>query len=562
MTALLLLATDPAGLKGASLRGMPGPSRDEWVKEFQRLSGRSIRRIPASVSEERLLGGLDFAATMSAGKPIFASGLLEQSDGQVVQLCMAERVHEAKASIIGEALDRGEVIVERDGTRRRSPSRFVLVALDEGIEDDERMAPILSERLAFRLPTASILNLSTSLASWSSQTIEAARRRLRDVQIPEDLLGQICQTAAAFGAGSLRADFFSLSAARAAAAIEGVRCVQERHAAIGLRLVLAHRATQMPAEAEAQAPQPEEQHEPETDGETTSSGIPDDVLVESVLASLPPELLISLSQGLSSGGQTGGRGGPETASRNRGRPIGIRQTDRLDGSRLNILATLKAAVPWQSIRRKQSSSGKGLVALRPEDLHVTRFRDRIEATTIFAVDASGSQAAQRLNEVKGAIELLLNDCYVRRDQVALLAFRKNSAEVLLEPTRALARVKKSLRALPGGGGTPLAAGLDAARQLAKTVARQGRVPAIVLLTDGRANIALNLAQGAVAAEADALQSARLIRHEKLNAILVDTSRRPKPRAEALARAMGARYVPLPNARASSISATVQAQLGK
>ena len=401
------------------------------------------------------------------------------------------------------------------------------------------------------------------MGEWSSQDIDAARKRLADIQVPEDLLQQICQTATAFGAGSLRADFFCLAAARAAAAIEGVRCVEERHAGIGCRLVLAHRATQMPAEPEAPPEQAaDEQNEPEDDGDRKSSGIPDDVLVESVLASLPPELLKSLSQGLSTGGQTGGRGGPETSSRNRGRPIGVRQTDRLDGNRLNILATLKAAVPWQSIRRQQGQAGKGIVSLRPEDLHVTRFRDRIETTTIFAVDASGSQAAQRLNEVKGAIELLLNDCYVRRDQVALLAFRKTSAEVLLEPTRALARVKKSLRALPGGGGTPLAAGLDAARELARTVARQGRVPAIVLLTDGRANVALNLAQGAEAAEADALQSARLFRHEKLNAILVDTARRPKPRARSLADAMGARYVPLPNARASSISATVQAQLGK
>jgi magnesium chelatase subunit D len=182
----------------------------------------------------------------------------------------------------------------------------------------------------------------------------------------------------------------------------------------------------------------------------------------------------------------------------------------------------------------------------------------METTTLFVVDASGSQAARRLAEVKGAIEILLNDCYVRRDQVGMIAFRGEEAETILPPTRALARARRSLAALPGGGGTPLAAGLDAARELAESVAHHGRVPAIVLMTDGRANISTDRSARVEQAEKDALRAAERIREAGFRSLLVDTSRRPRPRARAIADAMGARYVPLPRADAASISATVQA----
>jgi magnesium chelatase subunit D len=196
--------------------------------------------------------------------------------------------------------------------------------------------------------------------------------------------------------------------------------------------------------------------------------------------------------------------------------------------------------------------------VQEDDYRIVRYRQRTGSTTVFAVDASGSQALHRLAEAKGAVELLLADCYVRRDEVALIAFRGVAAEVMLPPTRSLTRAKRSLQALPGGGATPLAAGIVAAGVLADAERRRGRKPAIVLVTDGRGNIALSGEQGRPAAEADALAAARRIRAEAHNAILIDTSPRASDTAKRLADEMGARYLALPHADAGRLSRAVGA----
>jgi len=175
------------------------------------------------------------------------------------------------------------------------------------------------------------------------------------------------------------------------------------------------------------------------------------------------------------------------------------------------------------------------------------------------VDASGSSALNRLAEAKGAVELLLADCYIRRDRVSVIAFRGRAAEVLLPATRSLVRAKRSLAGLPGGGGTPLANGIDAAREMAEALNRRGDTVVVVMLTDGKANVARNGVGGnRPLAEADALSAAKSLRQiNGLRALFVDTSPSANPRAEALANAMGATYLPLPHAGARTLMNAVQ-----
>jgi len=177
---------------------------------------------------------------------------------------------------------------------------------------------------------------------------------------------------------------------------------------------------------------------------------------------------------------------------------------------------------------------------------------------IFSVDASGSSALQRLAEAKGAVEQVLAECYVRRDHVALLAFRGAAAALLLPPTRSLARVRRCLADLAGGGTTPLAAGIDAALALALDAKRRGKTPVIVLMTDGRGNVARSGEQGGAAATADALAGARAVRAAGVRALFLDTAPRPRPQAKALATEMAARYVPLPYVGETGIARHVRA----
>ena len=166
----------------------------------------------------------------------------------------------------------------------------------------------------------------------------------------------------------------------------------------------------------------------------------------------------------------------------------------------------------------------------------------------------------RLAEAKGAVELLLAQAYARRDHVALIAFRGTTAEVLLPPTRSLVQTKRRLAALPGGGATPLAAGLQAAMELADQARRRGLTPTIALLTDGRANIALDGSANRAMAATDALKLARALRVTGVDGIVIDTGNRPEPGLKTLSQTLGGTYLALPRADAKRLSVAMSAVL--
>ena len=564
MQAALLLAVDPAGLGGAILRASPGPARDAWLALLRAglPAGTPWRRLPLGVPDSRLLGGLDLAATLAAGRPIAERGVLAEAHGGIVVAAMAERLDSATAARIVAVMDRGEVSVQRDGLSAELPARLGLVALDEGITPEEVAPAALRARLAFllELPATAPCTAATDAAA-----IEAARLRLPRLQSDDSLTEAMCGTAAALGIDDLRAPLLALRAARAAAALAGRHEVSAEDAGLAARLVLAPRATSLPPQeqAEEQPPEPPPPDDRQDRAEEPDRG-PDpkelqEMLVAAAQAALPAGLLeaLQLREAARKRQAAEGKAGARRDAAQRGRPIGTRAGALRAGARLALVETLRHAAPWQAVRRREQPHGPP-IRVRKEDIRLRRFRQKAGTTTIFVVDASGSAALHRLGEAKGAVETLLADCYVRRDQVAVVAFRGKGAEVLLPPTPSLVRAKRSLAGLPGGGPTPLASGLDAAAGLAADSARRGRTPLLVLLTDGRANIARDGTQGRPAAEADALAAAAPIRVAGIPTLLVDTSPRPHAYAKRLAEAMGARYLPLPAADAVRLSGAVAA----
>jgi magnesium chelatase subunit D len=576
LAAAALLAVDPAALGGAVLRAPAGAARDDWLAALRALlpADAPVRRVPLGIADDRLLGGLDLAATLAAGRPVAQRGVLADADGGVAVLAMAERIGADTAARIAAVLDQGEVTVQREGLSLARSARLGVVALDEGLADDERTPPALRERLAFApsLPPRSPRDEALPLA-WTRDDVTAARARLPRVQVGDDVVHALCAAALALGVDSVRAPLLAVRAARAAAALAGRIDADADDAALAARLVLAHRATRLPApppdesaEAEPEPPPPQDAAEPPPAADDDATREPqalEDRVLDAAEAAIPPGLLAALLSGVMSRDRSpaGGRAGALKQGRLRGRPAGVRRGEPRAGARLNLIATLRTAAPWQPLRRREadargSASGARL-HVRREDFHVTRFKQRSETTTLFVVDASGSSALHRLAEAKGAVELLLADCYVRRDRVAVIGFRGAGAELLLPPTRSLVRAKKSLAGLPGGGGTPLAAAIDSAAALADAVRRQGATPLVVLLTDGRANIARDGRPGRPQAQADAQAAATRLRATGIGVLLLDTSPQPQPAAQQLALAMGARYLPLPHADARAMSAAVQ-----
>ncbi len=547
--AVKLLAIDP-GL-GIRLRGGPGPMRDGFLATLRAGLPENApwQKLPAGVTDDRLLGGLDLAATLASGRPVAERGLLARADGGVVITAMAERMDQGIAARLGAVLDTGHVSAEREGFSHRQPARIGIVALDEGI--DETPPASLLDRLAMNLDTD---GATGELPAADFAALEAAREILPSIKVSEAQIGALVVAAAQLGVAAMRAPMLALRTARAAAALAGRNEVADEDLLTAARLVLGPRATQIPAPPEDPEPPPPENPEPQepTDQKQDSGQLADSV-VEAARATIPADLLAALTSNSSMRSRDGSSAGAKRKAPNRGRPIGARIGLPRGGSRLHILATLRAAAPWQKIRQ----GAAGHVQVRKDDFRIRRFQQNTRTTTIFVVDASGSTALNRLAEAKGAVELLLAECYVRRDRVALLSVRGQGAELLLPPTSSLARAKRSLAGLPGGGGTPLASGITAALSLAMNIAREGQTPLAVFLTDGRANIALDGKHGRPTAEADAMQAAAAWRASGYAALIVDTAPRPHPFARKLAEAAGAQYLPLPQASANTLSAAVK-----
>jgi magnesium chelatase subunit D len=593
-----LCAVDPAGVGGVCVRSTAQPARDQWLRVLRELlpPAAPMRRIPFNIADDRLLGGLDLTATLEANRPIAERGVLAAADGGIVVIAMAERLTAHTAACLNAVLDTGEVAASRETAAEPHRARVGMVALDEGLSDDEGVATALLDRLAFVLDLNG-LNARTSVVPLHDPLeIVTARQLLPQVRAGADILAALCATALTLGAGSPRVSLLALRVARIAAALDGRVVVSEEDAVLAGRLVLAPRATLAPEQPEDSAqrmqepPQPDSATPPadsssapppDTSSENASQSSPpesegannsrsskssqhdlDNVVLAATRAAIPSGLFAKLKTPAGSRSRAGGigRAGALRSGGTRGRPAGVRSGSANGRARVSLIETLRAAAPWQRLRGRVAD-GDPRLRVAPADVRIMRYKQRTRTLIIFAVDASGSSALNRLAEAKGAVELLLAECYIRRDEVAVIAFRGQSSEVLLPPTRSLVRAKRSLAGLPGGGGTPLAAAIQSGERLAIQAQRRGDLPILVILTDGYANIARSGAAGRESAHADALLAARSLYLSKVSALFVDTSPRPNPLAKDLAQAMRGRYFALPRADAEGLSKLVKAATG-
>lgn len=608
MTSLQLLQIDPSGFGGVWLKAPFGPVRTQWLAHLTQTGVNTVN-LPGHVDRDRLLGGIDLSTTLQTGHLHMQAGLLAQADKGLVCISMAERFPAALIAPMTQAMDTRSLppLHSADHAATTMGTSFGVVALDESTDDEPPLSDALQDRLGIwldlrELAPADIVgrDLFASPASsdqrWApilpdmgldADSLRNIQHALPRVQASDAQITALCAAAQALGIDSLRIPSLALRVACCHAALHGRVALDDTDVAFAARCVLAPRATRSPAaesnaesNAEAnsepteEATAPEAQTPPSQDAPASDAADQDpqadqadqadpqspspadlqELVVAAALASLPNDVLDRLlTQAGRNQGHTSGRSGQAKAGVQRGRPLPPRPGPPGGHARLHVLATLRAAAPKQRLR---AGAQPGRVAIRAEDFHVHRYQQRSASCLIFALDASGSAALNRLAEAKGAVERLLQASYARRDSVCIVAFRGARADLLLPMTRSLVRAKRAMTGLPGGGGTPLASALQLSVSQAMQLQRQGVTPLLVVLSDGRANVDLAGRGGRSQALLDTQTWCAQWRLNGHRSLWIDTSAQPDAQVRSLADAMGAGYLPMPQAQAERIASAM------
>ena len=544
--ALLVVIIDPY-LNGMHIKSSACHLRKDLLDKIEiLLAPLKPCKIHPQISDFELFGGIDITQLHKANRTVKRKGLFGDHSRYTI-ITMAERMGKDLSGKVGLAIDRHDL-------------RFIF-AVDEGIED-ERVPEKIIDRLAFSFDLNSERQVQKLNLNISKNRILKATELLSKVKISKKLYDQFVVVAFSLGIVSLRAPIFALRTAKALASLRGSNRVNKKDFLLAIQLTLVHKATRLPNN-DALENQNETNRDDYGDSEIKSKNakeeIPEEMIIEAVKNMLPKNIFGDLEPFLSQKHNTSGNisgAGKKILGNRRGRPKPSRKMPYDTAKRLDIPSTLRSAAPWQKIRRNNENYQGKNILISKDDLFMRRYEEKSDRVIIFAVDASGSSAFGRLGEAKGAIEFLLAEAYSQRDHVALVAFRGEKAELLLPATRSLTQARRKLAELPGGGGTPLASGLEKAIEVALASKNKGLTPTIAVMTDGKANISINGNANKIHALEDTYKFCSLIKKMSIPSIIIDTSNRPQQPAKDIAIKSDGKYLAMPKADAKILSTAI------
>ncbi|HUE80955.1 MAG TPA: magnesium chelatase ATPase subunit I [Pyrinomonadaceae bacterium] len=548
--------------------------------------------LPLGATEDRICGTIDIERALQTGVKAFEPGLLARANRGFLYIDEVNLLEDHLVDLLLDVAVTGINRVEREGISIEHPARFLLIGSgnpEEGelrpqlldrfglhVEvttenDPDKRVEIVERRDAFERDPETFNQTFAIDQDQVRKKITRARRNLEHLTVKRPLLRQIARLCSELNVDGHRGELTIMRAARALAAFRGRKEVKPEDVKAVTVMAVGHRLRRDALEETSGAARIEETLEqvfsesskqPKGGADNNDSGQGSKLRVvgqrspegeigshSKFQASLPRTFESNESQL-----EIPKQAGVTDLSSRRGQSSGKRQMvfDSKRGrysramripeasSRVAVDATLRAAA-WLGLKNDPRRVNK-------EALRYKRFARKSGTLFIFAIDASGSMAINRINQARVAILNLLRESYVNRDRVAIISFRGLGAEVVLPPSRSILRARQALDSIAVGGGTPLSAGLASVISLVKRERVKDGKFIMLLFTDGGANVSVKegasnrreLIDGEVRFLGAALTKAGV------NTVVVDTQNhfRSTGAAREIAERLAARYITL------------------